>query len=62
MAKAITVWIPMSGTGEVSPANEGDFLLLENGDNLLLETGDDALLEDVVQTPKAATVWSGSDS
>lgn len=62
MAKAATVWTPLSGTGEVSPSNEGDFLLLENGDNMLLETDDDVLLEDVVYTPKAATVWSGSDS
>lgn len=62
MAKAATSWKPLSGTGEVSPSNEGDFLLLENGDNILLETGDDILLEDTVYTPKAATVWTGSDT
>jgi hypothetical protein len=62
MTKAATTWTPLSGTGEVSPSNEGDFLLLETGDNLLLETGDNALLEDNVETPKAATAWAGSDS
>lgn len=61
MAKAATVWTPLSGTGEVTADNEDDFLLLENGDNILLETGDDILLEPVVVTAKAATEWSSND-
>jgi hypothetical protein len=62
MTKSATIWKPLGGTGETTPDNEGDFLLLETGDNLLLETGDNMLLEDSVYTPKAATTWTGSDT
>lgn len=58
MAKASTIWKPLSGQGDVNTSTEGNFVLLENGDKLLLETGDDLLLEDTVFVPKAATVWS----
>ena len=56
MTKDATIWRPIGG-GDVTPENEGDFLLLETGDNILLETGDDILLEPSVVTTKAATAW-----
>lgn len=64
MAKAGTVWKPLSGTGEVSPGNEGDYLKTSSSDYLLIATGgtDRVLLGATVITPKASTVWSGSDS
>lgn len=64
MAKAATIWKPLSGTGEVSPSNDGDYLKTSSTDYLLLATGgtDRLLLGATVITPKAATVWAGSDS
>jgi hypothetical protein len=64
MAKAATIWTPLSGTGEVVPSNEGDYLKTSLADYLILATGgtDRLLLGANVVTPKAATVWAGSDS
>lgn len=63
MAKPATVWKPLSGTGEVTPDNEGDYLKTSSADYLLLATGSTnrLLLGSTVITPKANTVWSSND-
>lgn len=63
MAKALTAWKPLSGTGEVNNGNDGDYLKTGASDYLLLSTGgtDRLLLGATVYNPKASTVWSSND-
>lgn len=62
MAKASTLWIPLSGTGEVSNDNEGITRITESGVTRITESGTTRVLEDTVIIPKDDTVWSESDT
>lgn len=60
MTKNATIWTPIGGQGDVSTANDGDYLKTSSTDYLLLSTGgtDRLLLGATVVTEKSATVWS----
>lgn len=60
MAKNATVWKPVSGQGDVTSDNDGDYLKTDSTSYLILSTGgtDKLLLGATVITPKASTVWS----